>query len=197
MALTQLNQLVTALRTQTEENSISPEMLGNVLQRMVDEINVAQSLIAAAQTGEFFFGGVCGVTVPGATETMLHMDNEQVDYNSTVSLISVGQTDGDAVVTAIRDCIVVITGQINMQPSGSYTSDRILHWFKYDDEGERYADSIMTTHYTGNTQIFNIPVNYSCYMMAGQTLYLSAFASGSNETLISEKSRLNIHAYLT
>ena len=196
MSQQSLTALITNLRTQTEANSITPEILGNVLQQMVTEIGNVEAAQVAARDGEFFFGGIAGVRVAGATETELHIDSSKVDYNTLRALISVGQSDGVPIITALRDCIVQITGQVNLQPAGSYTSDRVLRWFKYDSEGERYADCVMTTHFTGTTQIFNVPINYSCLMTAGESLHLTAFASGSNESIISENSRINIHAYL-
>ena len=196
MSQQSLTALITNLRTQTEANSITPEILGNVLQQMVTEIGNVEAAQVAARDGEFFFGGIAGVRVAGATETELHIDSSKVDYNTLRALISVGQSDGSPIITALRDCIVQITGQVNLQPAGSYTSDRVLRWFKYDSEGERYADCVMTTHFTGTTQIFNVPINYSCLMTAGESLHLTAFASGSNESIISENSRINIHAYL-
>ena len=196
MSQQSLTALITNLRTQTEANSITPEILGNVLQQIVTEIGNVEAAQVAARDGEFFFGSIAGVRVLGATETDLHIDSSKVDYNTLRALISVGQSDGAPIITALRDCIVQITGQVNLQPAGSYTSDRVLRWFKYDSAGERYADSVMTTHFTGTTQIFNVPINYSCLMAAGEALHLTAFASGSNESIISENSRINIHAYL-
>lgn len=195
MANEYLSNLITDLCSRTEANSITPAALGNVLQQMVSAIDSIGSQQTLVQEGEFYFGSLKGVRVPGATETELIMNEEGVHYNSTRELIQVGIADGSPFITALVDCMVCITGQVNLQPVSSYSADRVLRWFKIDEEGERYADSIMTTHFTGVTQIFNIPVNYSCMMFAGQTLYLTAYASGSNESIVSENSRINIHAY--
>lgn len=182
--------LIDALRSKTEPASITPSTLADVLQQIHDEMPTP----TAGSVQEFFFGNIQGMTVPGATETELHV-GDNVDYNNCGTLLHVNYEDGRPIITGVTDCIVIITGQVNMQPSTSYTSDRVLRWFKFDDEGERYADSVMTTHYTGVTQIFNIPIDYSCRLLPGQTLHLTAFASGSADTVISANSRINIHAY--
>lgn len=196
MSQQSLTALVTNLRSQTETNSITPEILGNVLQHIVDEVGEIEAAQTAAQNGEFLFASLKGVRVPGATETEIVVNGSEVDYNTLSALLSFSSTDGTPILTAKRDCIVQITGQVNLQPGSSYTSDRVLRWFKVDGEGERYADSVMTTHFTGSTQIFNVPVNYSCFMEAGEVLHLTCFASGSNESIVSENSRINVHAYL-
>ena len=196
MSQQSLTALITNLRSQTEANSITPEILGNVLQQMVNEIGNVEAAQTAARDGEFLFASLQGVRVPGATETELLINSAKVDYNTLRALLTIGTSDGVPIITATRDCIVQITGQVNLQPAGSYTSDRVLRWFKYDGEGERYADCVLATHFTGTTQIFNVPINYSCYMSAGESLHLTAYASGSNESIVSENSRINIHAYL-
>lgn len=191
-----LTALITNLRSQTEANSITPEILGNVLQQMVDEIGNVEAAQTAARDGEFCFASFQGVRVPGATETELVISPEGVDYDTLRALLQISTEVGNPIIKAKRDCVVQITGQVNLQPAGSYTSDRVLRWFKFDSDGERYADCVMATHFTGTTQIFNVPINYSCYMRAGESLHLTAYASGSNESIVSENSRINIHAYL-
>ena len=115
MSQQSLTALITNLRTQTEANSITPEILGNVLQQMVTEIGNVEAAQVAARDGEFFFGGIAGVRVVGATETELHIDSSKVDYTTLRALVSVGQSDGSPIITALRDCIVQITGQVNLQ----------------------------------------------------------------------------------
>lgn len=191
-----ITNLISSLRSQTQPNSITPEVLGNVLQQMANEIDRIQGIQSAASVGEYLFASIHGTTVTGAHETELYIESSKIDFDSCNALIWFNDEPDDCgIITAEEDCYVHITGQINMQPSGSYTSDRVLRWFKYDEDGERYCDSVMTTHYTGTTQIFNIPIDYSCYLLQGQSLHLTCFASGSNDTLISSNSRINVQAF--
>ncbi len=193
MSVANINTLIQNLRSQTAVNSVSPDSLGVILKAITDEIERTAGLVHNAQSGMFYFGSIKGVTVEGATETELVAADCQ--YRTIDSCIVVSESEGP-IIRATRDCIVHVTGQIGLQPVGSYTSDRVLRWYKLDDDGERYADSIMTTHYTGTTQIFNIPIDYSCMMFAGQSLHLTAYCSSAHQTQVSENSRLNVQAYL-
>lgn len=179
--------LIENLRAKTASASITPTNLGDVLLAMMDEISTS----GGSSSSLYCFGHLAGVTVPGAKETELMMGD--VDASDVYGILDINfSTANKAIITAKEDCLVQITGQINLQPTTSVTTDRVLRWFKLDYDGERYADSIMTTHFTGATQIFNIPIDYSCYMTAGETLHLTAFASGSNDSIISANSRINI-----
>lgn len=178
--------LIENLRAKTASASITPTNLGDVLLAMIDEISTS-----GGNSSLYCFGHLASATVPGARETELRMGD--VDINEVNAYLDINfDVAGKAIITAKEDCLVQITGQVNLQPTTSVTTDRVLRWFKLDYDGERYADSIMTTHFTGATQIFNIPIDYSCYMTAGETLHLTAFASGSNDSIISANSRINI-----
>ncbi len=193
MSVANINTLIQNLRSQTAVNSVSPDSLGSILQAITDEIERTAGLVHNAQSGMFWFGKIKGATIEGATETELVA--EDVDYRTVDSCIEISYEEGP-IIRATRECIVHVTGQIGLQPIGSYASDRVLRWFKLDSDGERYADSIMTTHFTGTTQIFNVPIDYSCILFEGQTLHLVAYCSSAHQTQVSENSRLNIQAYL-
>lgn len=178
--------LIENLRAKTASASITPTNLGDVLLAMIDEIATSGGISSL-----YCFGHLASATVPGARETELRMGD--VDINEVNAYLDINfDVAGKAIITAKEDCLVQITGQVNLQPTTSVTTDRVLRWFKLDYDGERYADSIMTTHFTGATQIFNIPIDYSTYMAGGETLHLTAFASGSNDSIISANSRINI-----
>ena len=67
----------------------------------------------------------------------------------------------------------------------------LLRWFRLDEKGERYAGAVITTHFTGTTQIFSVPVSYSVHMDAGDTLNLVHYSS-TGSTNISANSSLFI-----
>ena len=67
----------------------------------------------------------------------------------------------------------------------------LLRWFRLDEDGERYAGAVITTHFTGTTQIFSVPVSYSVHMDAGDTLNLVHYSS-TGSTNISANSSLFI-----
>lgn len=67
----------------------------------------------------------------------------------------------------------------------------LLRWFRLEGDGERYAGAVTTTHFTGTTQIFSVPVSFSVKMDAGDTLNLVHYSS-TGSTNISTNSSLFI-----
>lgn len=188
MSYSTVKSKIDALRAKTTANSITPESLGSILQDILDEQSTGSQ-----RKEDFLFANIQGLTVEGSVETELHVGSD-IDYQTNNHLLRLGNAgQNEPIFVASQSCIVQITGQISLQPISSYTSDRVLRWFVIDGDGERVNTSIMTTHFTGNTQIFNVPINYSTYLNAGETLHLTAYASGSNGTLISSNSRINVH----
>ena len=66
-----------------------------------------------------------------------------------------------------------------------------LRWFRLDEDGERYAGAVITTHFTGTTQIFSVPVSSSVELEAGATLNPVHYSS-TGSTNISANSSLFI-----
>ena len=84
MSQQSLTALITNLRSQTEANSITPEILGNVLQQMVDEIGNVEAAQTAARDGEFLFASLQGIRVPGAAETELLINSSKSELSTFV-----------------------------------------------------------------------------------------------------------------
>ena len=188
MSYATVKSKIDALRAKTAANSITPESLGAILQDILD----VQSSTSQKKE-EFVFANIQGLTVDGSVETELYVSSDKEYHNNTELLLFGNKDNGEPIFKTLKDCRVEITGQINMQPVNSTTSDRVLRWFVIDGDGERIHSCIITTHFTGNTQIFNVPINYSTFLRAGETLHLTAYASGSGGTLISNNSRINVH----
>lgn len=187
MDISTLSQKITVFRGKNEANSISPDYLGGILQDIIDVL----ALSSAAGT-EYIAGNIQGCTTDGGAEQPLYMGDNITFRNNSQLLTIESPNDGDAMFYAKKDCLVHITGQINLQPVNSATTDRVLHWYKLDEDGERVADNVITTHFTGTTQIFNIPINHMVYLNQGEFLYLVAYTSGSSQTLISDNSHINV-----
>ncbi len=187
MDISTLSQKITVFRGKNEANSISPDYLGGILQDIIDVL----ALSSAAGT-EYIAGNIHGCTTEGGAEYPLFMGDNIIYRNNTQLLSIESSEDGNAMFYAKKACLVHITGQINMQPVNSATTDRVLHWYTLDEDGERVSDNVITTHFTGTTQIFNIPINHMVYLNQGEFLYLVAYTSGSSQTLISDNSHINV-----
>ena len=184
--------LIANLRAQSEVGSITPASLADVLSQMMAEIRQAAT---STLEGEFAFANLTGMTAEGAVETEIPVDSDSIAVNSLLEYATLGANAQSPLLTAKRDCLVQITGHITLQPIDSYAADRVIRFFKLDDEGERYADCIMTTHFTGATQIFNVPLNYSTILSPDQTIHLISYCSSNHGTRISANSHINIHVY--
>ena len=187
MSYATVKSKIDALRAKTAANSITPESLGAILQDILD----VQSSTSQKKE-EFVFANIQGLTVDGSVETELYVSSDKEYHNNTELLLFGNKDNGEPIFKTLKDCRVEITGQINMQPVNSATTDRVLHWYTLDEDGERVSDNVITTHFTGTTQIFNIPINHMVRLNQGEFLYLVAYTSGSSQTLISDNSHINV-----
>lgn len=209
MDKSQIKSLITALSNQTAANSITPAMVANILQGIVDAIpDQPTGGTTAPSTGgtssgdfmyergknvDYFFGHLVQRTTTAAVECPIVLDDDTYSM-LTGPIASINTNDDDApLLQAVVPCLVEITGYLTVKANESYTSDRIFRMFKMDDEGERVDGQTNIVHFTGTTQIFSVPINYMAFLFPGETLHLTTFSS-SGTTTISSNSWLNIKA---
>lgn len=192
---TALNQMITIFRATTVDRSITPDSLGAILQKIVDaipekaETPTTPAIPSGSSYAEYCFGTLSQLVTSATVEQTLMFDT--VAYRTSNPKLATFHTKGEdgPLLTAQQPCIVEVRGFVTMRATDSYTADRILRWFRLDEDGERYAGAIITTHFTGTTQIFSVPVSYSVKMDAGDTLSLVHYSS-SGTTSISANSSI-------
>ena len=202
MDKSQIKSLITALSNQTAANSITPQMVANILQGIV-EVIPDEKTTTQPTSGEFmyqrggnidyFFGHTVQKTTTAAVESSIVLDDDTYSMmTGRIASINTNSED-DPMVKAVVPCLVEVTGYLTVKANESYTSDRIFRMFKMDQEGERVDGQINIVHFTGTTQIFSVPINYMAFLFPGETLHLTTFSS-SGTTTISSNSFLNIKA---
>ena len=205
MTKNEIQNLITALSAQTAANSITPQMVANILQGIVEVIpdqsaggttvqpSTSEFMYDRAKNIEYFFGHTVQRTTTPAVESSIVLDDDTYSM-MTGRIASINtNSDDDPMLQAIVPCLVEVTGYLTVKANESYTSDRIFRMFKMDDEGERVDGQTNIVHFTGTTQIFSVPINYMAFLFPGETLHLTTFSS-SGTTTISANSFLNIKA---
>lgn len=205
MTKNEIVNLITALNNQTAANSITPQMVANILWNIVAVIpdqstggttvqpSTGEFMYDRGKNIEYFFGHTVQRTTTPALESSIVLDDDTYSM-MTGRIVSINTNDEDApMVQAVVPCLVEVTGYLTVKANESYTSDRIFRMFKMDDEGERIDGQTNIVHFTGTTQIFSVPINYMAFMFPGETLHLTTFSS-SGTTTISSNSYLNIKA---
>lgn len=209
MTKNEILNLITVLNAQTAANSITPQMVANILWNIVAVIpdqpaggttvpstggtSSSDFMYERAKNIEYFFGHTVQRTTTPALESSIVLDDDTYSM-MTGRIVSINTNDEDApMVQAVVPCLVEVTGYLTVKANESYTSDRIFRMFKMDDEGERVDGQTNIVHFTGTTQIFSVPINYMAFLFPGETLHLTTFSS-SGTTTISSNSWLNIKA---
>jgi hypothetical protein len=113
---------------------------------------------------------------------------------NTGNIVDITTNDTDEpLLRAVKHCFVEVSGFITLKVNDSYTADRIIEMYKFDTEGERTELAFNAVHFTGNTQIFSVPINYMCFLNPGETVHLTHFSSNGTSN-ISANSTLYIKA---
>ena len=193
MINSEIQTLINRLGLQTAAGSISPSMVATILGKLLEAIpegGTAPSTPSASHQ-ECIFGTLAPLVSVATTEQTMKFDT--ISFKSQDTVLAQFHTKGDdgPLLTAKQACLVEVQGFVTMRATDSYTADRILRWFRLDEEGERYDGAVITTHFTGTTQIFSVPVSFSVKMDAGDTLNLVHYSS-TGSTNISANSSLFI-----
>ena len=190
MSSQEITNLITALANQTEESSITPTSLADILQALLD--------FAAKSSGGFsacnyFFGTLCNVTTTAGTEVELtNYDGDSASV--TGNIIRLNDSDAtEPFLTAQVDCLVEMTGYITLKCVDTYSSDRVINIYVVDADAEKVYRQVNTVHFTGTTQIFSVPIAYSARLAAGDILHLTHYSSAGT-SLISAQSWINLKA---
>ncbi len=198
MTPSQIQVLIDNLRQQTAANSITPIMLANILTALNENSAPSQAepeTPAGMLSGgmNWFFGHLCQATTTAGMECPLTTDDNECSMQ-TGNIVDIPTNDTDEpLVRALQTCFVEVSGFITLKVNDSYTADRIIEMYKFDTEGERTELAFNAVHFTGNTQIFSVPINYKCLMTTGETLHLTHFSS-SGSSIISYNSMIYITA---
>ncbi len=194
MTQSQIQVLINTLRDQTAANSITPLMLANILTALNENSTPAETPAGLLSGGmNWFFGHLCQANTTAGMECPLTTDDNECSMN-TGNIVDITTNDTDEpLLRAVKHCFVEVSGFITLKVNDSYTADRIIEIYKFDTEGERTELAFNAVHFTGNTQIFSVPINYKTVMMAGETLHLTHFSS-SGSSIISYNSMIYLTA---
>ena len=194
MTPSQIQVLINNLRDQTAANSITPLMLANILTALNENSTPAETPAGLLSGGmNWFFGHLFQANTTAGMECPLTTDDNECSMN-VGSIIDITTNDTDEpLLRAVKHCFVEVSGFITLKVNDTYTADRIIEMYIIDTEGERTELAFNAVHFTGNTQIFSVPINYMCFLDPGETVHLTHFSSNGTSN-ISANSTLYIKA---
>ena len=189
-----ITSLINALANQTAANSITPQSLANILTALNENSTPAETPAGLLSGGmNWFFGHLFQANTTAGMECPLTTDDNECSMN-VGSIIDITTNDTDEpLLRAVKHCFVEVSGFITLKVNDTYTADRIIEMYIIDTEGERTELAFNAVHFTGNTQIFSVPINYKCFLGVGETLHLTHFSS-SGSSIISYNSMIYITA---